>query len=633
MDKEAVLSFLESGFIPGVGKVLAQRILDTLDDRLTGIGTLQAEDFLEVPGIGEKAASAIISAINDLPVDPDLLIFLFSCGLTYSEITKIVRKYGQHTEKVVKENPYDMVEDVWKFSFFRADKIGKKIGIADDDPRRLQGALLTALKLHAEQGSLFATKNELISTSSAITGVDREKFQTELTSLISEERLIESLDGIYLSPYYQAEEQTARKLASLIKRNSNRDEVKFDLPEKDLEGHVFTEEQKNALSLVRDNPVTIITGDPGTGKTTTVRGLIRMMEDEGKKVILTAPTGRSAKKLETIAGSSAKTIHRILGFNRGKGYFNKKLDANVLIIDEASLLEQVLFNHLLQALGDDIKIVLVGDIGQLPPIGAGKVLEDMIDSGVVPVARLTRNFRQEQGSLLAANIQRIKEGELPLEGDGKDFLFIKCKDPETTKKELLELVTKKLPDKFGIAPADIQVVTPQHDGVLGTQELNSSLQEILQKDSPEISRGLKKFRLGDRVVQSENSSRRGVYNGETGKITDIDEEKGYLTVTFTDGKTSLYSLKDLGELSLAYATSVHKLQGTETDYLVIPLTMENEKMLYRNLLFTAVSRAKKFCALVGESEALHQAVTKTIPKFRNSNLKLRLQNYCGEDFK
>ncbi|MCH5231401.1 MAG: AAA family ATPase [Muribaculaceae bacterium] len=624
-DPAGVIAFLESGFIPGVGKVIAQKIYNTLGSDLLNIEELGVEDLLKVPGIGEKLANAIIEAVKTLPQTSSLLTFLFSCGLAFQDIRKIIARYGSHTEKVVTENPYDMVEDVWKFSFFRADRIGRKLGITGDDYRRLRGALLTSVKLHAERGSLFATREELIATASRISGVEENKFPKEIDALISEERLVEDLGGIYLPVYHKAEKETAAKLASIIADTSNKLDVKFQPPEQDLEGHYFTEEQKRAILTVRDNPVSIITGDPGTGKTTTVRGLIRLFEDEGKKVILTAPTGRSTKKLEMMAGASAKTIHRLLGFNRGKGYFNKRFDADVLIIDEASLLEQVLFNHLLQALPPKIKVVLVGDVGQLPPIGAGKVLEDMMDSGVVPVARLTRNFRQEQGSCLAENIGKIKEGAVPEQMEENDFAFIVETDPLLTREKLLELVTQKLPEQFGVEAADVQVVSPQLDGLLGTRELNNALQDILQKDSPEISRGTKRFRLGDRVVQSENSSRRGVFNGETGKIIDLNPEAVSLTVAFNDGKKSTYTSKDLSELSLAYATSVHKLQGTETDYLVMPLTTDHENMLYRNLLFTAVSRARKYCALVGDPAALRRAVENPVPYIRNSNLKQRLQ--------
>ena len=624
-DSFGIVNFLKSKYFPGVGEVFAQRIYDTLRERLSKMETLEESDFMEVPGLGEKAAGTIVSSVKALPLSSSLLSFLFSCGISYQEINKIISRYGPYTERVVTENPYEMVEDVWKFSFFRADKIGSRLGIEKDDQRRLAGALLTSVKIHAEQGSLFSTREELMTTASGISHVDKENFPTVLDNLIGEERLIESLGGIYLPVYYKAEKETARKIASIISDKSNCQEVKFDPPSQDIEGHYFTGEQINAILSVRDNPICIITGDPGTGKTTTIRGLIKLFEDEGKKVILTAPTGRSTKKMETLAGSSAKTIHRLLGFNRGKGYFNKKIEADVLIIDEASLLEQVLFNHLLQALPDKIKIILVGDPGQLPPIGAGRVLEDLIESGMVKVARLTHNFRQEQGSDLALSIEKIKKGEIPSPSANGDFDFINESDDIKTKETLLDQVTKVLPDKLGVSPTDIQVVTPQLDGLLGTRELNKSLQQLLQPHSLQISKGLKCFRLGDRVVQSENSGRRGVYNGETGKITSLDPIEGTLTVTFADGKTSSYSSDQLKELSLAYATSVHKIQGTETDYLVMPLTMEHKKNLHRNLLFTAVSRARKYCGLIGDMEALKTAVENPAPQIRNSNLKLRLQ--------
>lgn len=625
LSQEGAIAFLKSKFIPGIGEVYAGRIVDTLGEKLFDIANLVASDFQGVAGIGEKGGEAILSEIKKLPADPVFLIFLFSCGLLYQEINKIISRYGPHSKMVVTENPYDMVEDVWKFSFFKADKIGRLLGIPADDPRRIRGAILTAVKIFAEQGSLFANRDELTDLTSKITRTDKEKIPKEIDNLISEGRLIESLGGIYLPVYYKAEEETAKKIASIINDKSNSGDIEFDLPKEDLEGHVFTEEQLRAMRVVRDNPVSVITGDPGTGKTTTVRGLIKMFEDEGKKVILTAPTGRSTKKLETTAGASAKTIHRLLGFNRGKGYFNKKFEADVLIIDEASLLEQVLFNHLLQALPPKIKIVLVGDLGQLPPIGAGKVLEDIMESGVVPVAKLTHNFRQQKGSLLASNIQKIKKGEIPEGREGSDFMVFKESSPSKVRDKLMEVVTKLLPDKFGVDPSAIQVVSPQHDGILGTASLNEELQQHLNGNAPQICKGLKKFRLGDRVVQSENSGRRGVYNGETGKIIELDPDKGFMTVAFSDGKTSSYSSDDLRELSLAYATSVHKLQGTETDFVVMPLTMDHENMLYRNLLTTAVSRARKQCVIIGGEDAIKRAVERPAPYIRNSNLKSRLK--------
>lgn len=623
-DASGIRAFLESKFVPGVGEVYAQKISDYLGEKILQPLSLSIGDFRSIPGLGEKAAEKILAALQNLPYNAEFLSFLFSTGLSYQDISKILERYHTHAESVVLSNPYDMVEDVWKFSFFRADKIGRRLGIASEDPRRLRGALLTGVKLHAEKGSLFAGREELLATVSQITGASHELLIPQIEILKEEGRLVESLGGLYLPVYLKAEVETAEKLANILKDKDHRLEVEFELPEHDMEGHTFTEEQREAIRMVRDNPITIITGDPGTGKTTTVRGLIKLFEDEGKKVMLTAPTGRSTKKLEMTAGASAKTIHRLLGFNRGKGYRNKNFNVDVLIVDEASLLEQVLFNHLLQALPPKIKIVLVGDVGQLPPIGAGRVLEDLIESDAIPVARLTHNFRQAEGSDMSEKIREIKNGVMPEEGKEGDFMFISEEDPLKTQDMLIDLVTNRLPKKYGVNPHDIQVVSPQIDGPLGTKDLNTLLQQKLQQDAPEISRGFKKFRLGDRVVQSINSSKRGVYNGETGWISDMNPDTGYFTVTFNDGKTSLYSAQDMGELSLAYATSVHKLQGTETDYLVMPLTMDHARTLHRNLLFTAVSRARKSCVLVGDPAALKKALDTPAPLMRNSNLKPRL---------
>lgn len=620
---EGMENFLASSLVKGVGQVFATRIVEKTGDRILEEGFDFEKELNDVQGLNATKIDDIRKSFQALKISPVTLAFLFSTGLSESDIEKITSHYKKHTEKVISEDAYYMVEDVFKLSFFSADKIGRTLGISKEDARRLRGALLTAVKFYAEDGSMFATEEQAVTTASRITGTSPELIKPEIDTLVEEGRLIRSHNGLYLPVYYKAEKEGAERLSELI-LNSRPSDEGYVIPTEDREGHPLSEEQLTAIETVIKNPVTVITGGPGTGKTTTVRGLIRLLEDQEKQVVLAAPTGRAAKRLSDLAGREAKTIHRLLGYNMGRGYRNKQFDGDVLIIDEASMLEQVLFNHLLQAMKPDIKVVLVGDVDQLPAIGAGDVLRDMIKSGTVPVVTLNENFRQSQGSMIAANAAAIREGEAPADASDSDFIIITEERPGRIHSRMLRLVSEELPEKYGIQAKDIQVVTPQQEGPLGAKQLNLDIQEAVNPDAPGIRHGQKIFRLGDRVMQTSNSSSRQTYNGETGWISNINPEEGWLEVTFYDGKVSRYKKTELRELSLAYATTVHKLQGSETDYLVMPMTMSHRPMLYRNLLYTGVSRAKKLCVLVGEEKAIRTAVDNPSPAIRNSNFKYRL---------
>lgn len=618
-------AFLKGPFIKGIGPVYAKKIVDRYGTEILDCDFDFENRLKEIPGLGESKITELVSSLKELRIPATMLAFLYSSGLTDSEIEKIASHYGRKVEEVILSDPYDMVEKIWRFSFFTADKIGKQLGIGTENPGRLRGALLTSVKFYAEKGNLFAKINEAVKTASKLTGVSIEKIMPEIESLVGEGRLERSGDALYLPVYFQAEKEAAEKLARMISTDSKLEDS-FMLPTTDLEGHPLNPDQSKAIAAVMNNPVTVITGGPGTGKTTTIRGIIELFENVGKKAILTAPTGRAAKRMSVLTGGEAKTIHRLLGYTQGKGYRNKSFDADILVIDEASMLEQVLFNHLLQAIEDNIKIVLVGDTDQLPSIGAGDVLRDLIDSGKVPVIELKDNFRQKNGSMIAGNALAIKHGKLPTETPDSDFMMIEEESPEAVRERLFSLISEELPASKGIEPKDIQVVTPMQEGNLGAKQMNIEIRDRVNPSGPELKRGLKKFRLGDRVMQTLNSSVRGVYNGETGWVSNIDTQENKLEVTFNDGKKSVYYPKDFKELSLAYATSVHKLQGSETDYMVMILTSSHRQMLYRNLLYTGVSRAKKLCVLLGERKAIETAVANRDPSKRHSNFKLRLQS-------
>ena len=578
----------------------------------------------------EKSDISLIKEDSNNPVDPQTSAHILQeAGLTETEIEKITRHYGKRLQKILDWDPYDMVENVWKLSFFTADKIGKYLNIQNDDPRRIRGAILTAIKLFAEEGNMFAREEETITTAARIAKINPDLVPQQIEELEKEGRIVRKDEALYLPVYFKAEQEAAKKLGEILRAPAINEEG-YQLPATDIEGHPFSEDQIKAIRTVVKNNITVITGGPGTGKTTTLRGILKLLLDADKKVVLTAPTGRAVKRMSMLTGGEATTIHRLLGYTMGRGYRNKTLDADVLIIDEASMLEQVLFNHLLQAVSPGTKIILVGDTDQLPPIGAGSVLKDMIESGVVPVIDLKENFRQGEGSGISDSALEIKKGNVPDIHPTQDMIIIKEDKPEDIHQRLLSLLKEEIPSYTGISPKNIQVVTPQKEGQLGARALNKELQELLNPDSPEIKRGMKKFRLGDRVMQSSNSSRRGVFNGEAGWISDIDLENKKFEVTFNDGKKSTYRDVDMKELSLAYATTVHKLQGSETDYMVFLLTSAHKNMLYRNLLYTAVSRAKKLCVIITEPEAMQTAVKDATRTDRNSNFSSLLREVAED---
>ncbi|MDE6226293.1 MAG: AAA family ATPase [Muribaculaceae bacterium] len=624
LTEEGAVAFLASKWVEGIGEVYARRLVDKFGIDVLRILTEEPEKAEAVEGLGKSRVEKAVESLRNIPYSTDLLAFLFSCGLSDLEIGKIFGKYRKRTRDVVMTDPYSMVEDVWRFSFFSADKIGKRLGIPADDLRRLKGALLTGVKRFAEDGHLFATPDQAIALAASIAKVEPEKVRDAVKPLVESGRLVESKGGLYLPVFYKAEKEGAAKLRELASTAVEYFPVER-LPRVSEEGHEYSEEQLSALETALNSPVSVLTGGPGSGKTTVLKGVIEAMERDGKKVLVAAPTGRAAKRASNLTGADATTIHRLLGYRQGEGYHTKAIDTDMLIIDEGSMMEQVLFDHLLQALRPGTRVVLVGDVDQLPAIGAGDVLRDMIDSGKVPVARLSENFRQGEGSLIAAGARSINSGKLPESDPERDFMMIEEESVKGIHDRILSLMAEELPSRYGIAPGDIQVVTPQQIGPLGARQLNIDLQARLNPSGPALRRGSTTMRLGDPVMQTANSRERGVYNGEVGKIVEVDTDGQKIKVEYSDGRESEYSRSELSELVLAYATTVHKLQGSEVRYMIFPVTMAHKPMLYRNLLYTGVSRATELCVLVGEEEALRYAVGNSPDSTRNSNFKYRLR--------
>lgn len=628
---EAVEEFLASHWVEGIGPAYAKKLVEKFGtDAIKVLIKNPEKAAQEISGLGEARAEKAQESLKQVKWDINLLLLLFSCGIDDTFIERILNKYRKKTEHIVLEDPYSMVEDVWQLSFFTADKIGKHLGIAKDDPRRLQAALVTAVKFAAEAGHLFATQEEAVASAARISGEEPEKVACEIENAVASGRLVSSRGGLYLPVFYNAEKEGAEKLSALasVKLESVSDD---EVPEFSQLGHRYSPLQREAIKMAMESPVVAITGGPGSGKTTVVKGIIDMLEGEGKKVVLCAPTGRAAKRLSTLTGCHATTIHSLLGYRQGEGYHNKKIDADVLIIDEGSMMEQVLFNHLLQALKPGTRVILVGDADQLPAIGAGDVLRDLIASERIPVAHLNENFRQSEGSLIASGARAINNGEVPESDPEHDLMIIPEPTVARIHDKILSLVAEELPASRGIAPDDILVVTPQQVGKLGARQLNFDIQEKVNPEGPALKRGATTMRLGDPVMQTANSRERGVYNGEVGRITGVDPSQQTLEVIFSDGRKSVYERSELSELTLAYATTIHKLQGSEARNIIIPVTMAHKPMLYRNLLYTGVSRATNLCILVGEEEALRYAVENAPSGSRHSNFKYRLMEKEQKD--
>lgn len=628
---EAVEEFLASHWVEGIGPAYAKKLVEKFGtDAIKVLIKNPEKAAQEISGLGEARAEKAQESLKQVKWDINLLLLLFSCGIDDTFIERILNKYRKKTEHIVLEDPYSMVEDVWQLSFFTADKIGKHLGIAKDDPRRLQAALVTAVKFAAEAGHLFATQEEAVASAARISGEEPEKVACEIENAVASGRLVSSRGGLYLPVFYNAEKEGAEKLSALasVKLESVSDD---EVPEFSQLGHRYSPLQREAIKMAMESPVVAITGGPGSGKTTVVKGIIDMLEGEGKKVVLCAPTGRAAKRLSTLTGCHATTIHSLLGYRQGEGYHNKKIDADVLIIDEGSMMEQVLFNHLLQALKPGTRVILVGDADQLPAIGAGDVLRDLIASERIPVAHLNENFRQSEGSLIASGARAINNGEVPESDPEHDLMIIPEPTVARIHDKILSLVAEEVPASRGIAPDDILVVTPQQVGKLGARQLNFDIQEKVNPEGPALKRGATTMRLGDPVMQTANSRERSVYNGEVGRITGVDPSQQTLEVIFSDGRKSVYERSELSELTLAYATTIHKLQGSEARNIIIPVTMAHKPMLYRNLLYTGVSRATNLCILVGEEEALRYAVENAPSGSRHSNFKYRLMEKEQKD--
>lgn len=622
--------YLGSGLVKGIGPKFAQLIvsrfgLDTIEIIETDIKRLY-----EVPGIGQKRVEKIAESWEKQKDIKNVMLFLQGYGVSTAYAAKIYRQYGKVSIDTVKTNPYKLADDIWGIGFKTADTIASKMGYEKNDLRRLKSGVTYTLSHMAEEGNVYAEEEQLVKSAIELLDADEAPVRQAISEMLQSEDLIADAEAIYMPPFYYAEVGTANRLNKLL--DCVEGSLFNTIPDISViskqTGIDYDEVQAEAIRKAVSSKVMVLTGGPGTGKTTTTQGIIAALKAMGLRILLAAPTGRAAKRMSEATGMEAKTIHRLLEYNPKDGYKrndDNPLEGDALIVDECSMIDLLLMNNLMKAIPAGMRLVFVGDIDQLPSVGAGNVLRDIIDSKRIPVIRLTRIFRQAQESRIVMSAHAINKGVFPDTSNGKntDFFFIQQEDPEQAVETIVKLVKERLPNAYKRPTSDIQVLTPMQRGVVGAANLNMALQTVLNPGQVSLNRSGYSFRQGDRVMQLRNNYDKEVFNGDLGYIERVDMEDRTLFVCF-DGRTVEYDVSELDELTLAYATTIHKSQGSEYPIVVMPVLMTHYVMLQRNLIYTGITRAKKICVLVGTKKALSFAIRNLSVLKRNTKLKERL---------
>lgn len=635
--------YLGSGLVKGVGPKFAKRIVEKFGKDTLDVLEECPDELLKVPGIGKVRVDRIKTSWQEQKEIKNIMLFLQSHEVSTSHATKIFKTYGSESIEIVKENPYRLADDIWGIGFKTADSIAQKLGIEKEKFIRLRSGIFYTLNKLAESGHCYANRQQLIEKAQELLEVKEPEIQITLDEMLRTNDVIRDMgmeqeaEAIYLPPYFFSETGCAKQLIRLMamkrKIKVNPDEIMEQVvSESEI---TYDEIQLEAVKTAIFSKVMVLTGGPGTGKTTTTLGIISAYQKACAQILLAAPTGRAAKRMSEATGMEAKTIHRLLEYKPPEGYQKneeKPLEGDVLILDECSMVDIMLMYNLLKAIPEHMSLILVGDIDQLPSVGAGNVLRDIIDSGSIPVVRLTRIFRQAQGSRIIMNAHRINKGETIDMRGGKDAdFFFAAKE---TNQEVVETIVQyckiNLPRYYHVDPLeDIQVLTPMQRGECGAVNLNQVLQEAMNPSALCLRRGGTQYRLKDKVMQIRNDYDKEVFNGDIGTIVKVDMEARELTVNFDDREV-LYDVTELDELSLAYAVTIHKSQGSEYPIVVMPFTMSHFVMLQRNLLYTGVTRAKKILVLVGEKRAVFYAIKNETTTGRNTGLKQRLSTGSRE---
>ena len=636
--------YLGSGLIKGVGPKYAKKIVQKYGiDTFTVIED-NIELLIEIPGIGNKRIRMIAESWERQKEVKNIMLFLQEHGVSTAFAAKIYRQYGNESIAVMKENPYRLADDIWGIGFKTADSIAQKLGFGMETYVRLRSGIMYTLSELADEGHVYAQQEQLTQKAAGLLEAEESRITMTMDQMLKDKDLIREEDAIYLPPFYFAEVGTAGKLKKLASEpagdrlwtqlskarcetGNNRLSVDVGRIEQTLDMK-YDEIQADAIRQAAMAKVMVLTGGPGTGKTTTTQGIIAAYRAYGLKILLAAPTGRAAKRMTEATGLEAKTIHRLLECKPPEGYGKNEenpLEGDVLIVDECSMIDIVMMNSLLKAIPVNMRLILVGDIDQLPSVGAGNVLRDIIDSGRFPVIRLTRIFRQALTSRIIRNAHRINAGQMPDISNGKetDFFFLQREEPEEAVAEIVKLVKEKLPRYYRTPPSMIQVLTPMQRGVAGATNLNLVLQEAVNPQGEGLRRSGFVFRPGDKVMQIKNNYDKEIFNGDIGIIESVDLTERTLAVNF-DNRKIVYDATELDELVHAYATTIHKAQGSEYQIVVMPVLMNHFVMLQRNLIYTGITRAKKILVIVGTKKALSYAVQNVTVTQRNTKLAERL---------
>jgi exodeoxyribonuclease V alpha subunit len=637
--------YLGSGIVKGVGQAYAKRIVEVF-----GMSTLKVLDeephrLAEVEGLGKKRIHSIAKAWKEQRALRDVMVFLQAHGASPALAGRIFKRYGAQAANVVSREPYRLANDVWGVGFKTADRIAAELGVARDSPQRIEAGILQALRDGRDSGHVFTPARELGVQAAALLGLESEEQAVKETLARGVDALAlsglvvpEEVNGtriVYTTEMHAAEARLAGRLAELVAAKAGAlpgaEAAIADFQK--ASGVELAPEQREAVGAAAHAPVLVVTGGPGVGKTTIVRAILATFDRAGVGVRLAAPTGRAAKRMTEATGREASTLHRLLEFDPKGGRFKRDrghpIDAGAIVVDEASMLDLEMADALTQAIAPGTRLVLVGDVDQLASVGPGAVLRDVIASRAIPCVRLTRIFRQARESLIVVNAHRIHEGEPPLvpePGDERaDFYVVERRDPDHARKTIVEMVAQRIPKRFGLDPVrDVQVLTPMHRGPCGSMALNEALQAALNPSGPTLIRGARTYRLGDKVMQLRNDYDRNVWNGDVGVVSGIDEEEDELTVRFDAERTVTYDPGALDELTLAYACSVHKSQGSEYPAVIVPLLTTHFVMLSRNLLYTAVTRGKRLVVLVCDPRAVSLALAEDRKDERRTRLAARL---------
>ncbi|MGE0083505.1 MAG: ATP-dependent RecD-like DNA helicase [Desulfococcaceae bacterium] len=641
-----IKKYLGSGLIKGVGKGIADRIVKQFGKDTLDVIEANIEELICVEGIGKKRIEMIRKAWDEQKEIREVMIFLQTHGVSSAYATKIFKHYGDKSIEVVKENPYRLAMDIFGIGFITADKIAEKLGFAKDAPMRAQAGILYVLHKLADEGHVYYPYEPLMEKSMEILQVVRDVLTDAFGEIVKEKKIrIEDLNedieefrinnkAVYLTQFHICETGIANRLKILM--NVPCLWQKHD-PDKALQwvqdrlSIRLAERQIMAVRTALTSKIMVITGGPGTGKTTIINAILKILDAAQSRVLLAAPTGRAAKRMSEATGHPAKTIHRLLKFSPSKAEFEMNyehpLDCDMLILDESSMIDTVLMHHLLKAVPNGAALILVGDVNQLPSVGAGNVLNDIISSKAVPVVSLNEIFRQARESRIIVNAHRINQGNMPFfetDSPKNDFYFIQKEDPAAVLDIVLRLVKERIPRRFGFDPVnDIQVLTPMHRGIVGAGNLNIELQKALNPGEGGIVRGQRTYKENDKVMQIKNNYDKEVFNGDIGRIIRILPDDQEVFISF-DGREIRYEYADLDEVIPAYAVSVHKAQGSEYPAVVMPVVIQHYMLLQRNLIYTGITRGRELVVLVGTKKALAMAVKNDKTAKRYTYLKHRL---------